>query len=569
MNSKSPSKGQSSGVKALFEDSPECSISNVEAKTTFHYFADLPSELQIQVWEAAASIPRVVFLRPKTAVDRTNLPEKFCDKIPAVLHVNRQSRHVCQHTYHVRIQLRLAPLGGDGPLSLNYFLCKLAESPDDDHVRLSPTMEAALRRYVWHSTSYCCIRGDLDKVRRVLVYGPRCTKAWPGVLSDHEVLANLERAIAGLKAREEVDTFSSLPPLQRRNRGVTGPIVPMRSLGRSKRPRWAPLEFLNTFYRDVGIKPLPARYACRHKSCQERPRTSAPSWCGQDKDLKIAVARSPLAFPTWLLKINGHNWQPRWSDRVWQPWSERTADVVLWSLRDLPDELLNPVGEWNMKRALSADLNVHIYGWVGTSGFSEQRLLVYGKATRRFFLRGWDQQQQQRQQQSSTSRQEEEPHPLSAESRQLGISPMFHEAMLTKMGLLKPSLTRTSSWGGLVTNGRRGDGEDDEDEIEDEPIAAHLTKQTTSHKPFGSSPKESADAKSDPKRYGTRWGVCHLDRLHIRCIKSAFLISRTSRIEARTESRHLRLNSLTHHSTHRLPIHNHYPSYSPDSRLRP
>lgn len=47
---------------------------------------------------------------------------------------------------------------------------------------------------------------------------------------------------------------------------------------------------------------------------------------------------------------------------------------------------------------------------------------------------------------------------------------MFHEAMLTKMGLLKPSLTRTSSWGGLVTNGRRGDGEDDEDEIEDEPI---------------------------------------------------------------------------------------------------
>lgn len=106
MNSKSPSKGQSSGVKALFEDSPECSISNVEAKTTFHYFADLPSELQIQVWEAAASIPRVVFLRPKTAVDRTNLPEKFCDKIPAVLHVNRQSRHVCQHTYHVRIQVR-------------------------------------------------------------------------------------------------------------------------------------------------------------------------------------------------------------------------------------------------------------------------------------------------------------------------------------------------------------------------------------------------------------------------------------------------------------------------------
>jgi hypothetical protein len=83
--------------------------SNTTTPVTFGFFPQLPLELQLSIWEAAIDNepPRNIVIRPLDGIqylrnDHGNYYETRCRRgVPALLHVNRESRGVASKTYRL------------------------------------------------------------------------------------------------------------------------------------------------------------------------------------------------------------------------------------------------------------------------------------------------------------------------------------------------------------------------------------------------------------------------------------------------------------------------------------
>jgi len=252
---------------------------------TFHSLPLLPTEIQIQIWLAAASIPRVVVMAPHTAHDRSYqwLARDHLDnssvsgKVPVLLHTSHLARKLCLPIYKHRFKIAgCAPdlwetyLLADHDVlclsnaALNHLVGGCVLRDDRDHRGIDPDdmslwtllREAAERGrldrrfFETHVTTSIydliersmappaipCLRDDLAVLKRVLFYMDHVERQWPGLLRDPDLLYSLERA-AEL---------------------ITTPLA-------TARPPW-----LAT---GAGIRELPPRYRCRPAHCPHHPGT--------------------------------------------------------------------------------------------------------------------------------------------------------------------------------------------------------------------------------------------------------------------------------------------------------
>jgi hypothetical protein len=82
---------------------------NTTTPVLFRFFPQLPAELRLSIWKAAMDneSPRNIVIRPLNGIqyvrdDHGNSYEtRCCRGVPALLHVNRESREVVSKTYHL------------------------------------------------------------------------------------------------------------------------------------------------------------------------------------------------------------------------------------------------------------------------------------------------------------------------------------------------------------------------------------------------------------------------------------------------------------------------------------
>ncbi|KAK4157668.1 hypothetical protein C8A00DRAFT_11494 [Chaetomidium leptoderma] len=278
----------------------------------FHHFPLLPTELQIQIWQAAASTPRVVQMELDTAYLRSTRftqhgqpnPNTAGDKVPPLLHANHQSRQICLAIYKNRFQIggcnglwETYMLADHDILALNQpGLLELATSrelndnalrrphtlarperdawraalqaassfprpPDLDVFRsiLTPGIKQLLESYM-QPPSIPNFRGDLGSIKRLLVHKSYVEECWPGLYRDPALLANLDRAFPVVAGYTYNDQHASYAPL----------------------------------LAEAGVADLPERYRCRPLYCPGHV-----DMCDRKRPA-VAVARAPLNQGQWF-----------------------------------------------------------------------------------------------------------------------------------------------------------------------------------------------------------------------------------------------------------------------------
>ncbi|KAL1839246.1 hypothetical protein VTJ49DRAFT_1724 [Mycothermus thermophilus] len=363
---------------------------------SFHYFALLPRELQIQIWEVAASAVRVLFVNPWWYARGFG-----SSNIPPLLHVNRQSRHVCQRIYNIQIQHQdvkgrwhtyilaehdiLAlnrndtqyPWGSVGTIfdgsaitpmhgftgDWDGLITKLSLGEDSDD--LTPAIETYLLKALLVPPALDRFRGDVTSLRHVLLYRNHHPKpSWLHSMVDPEVIENLQRALAVVTAHPH----DAAPP----SRDPPG--------HEEERRRY--FSRFATLLRGAGVGPPPAGFSCSHRACCRRG-SDAPGWCGKGANAvnaAIAVAHTDVAFPQWLVL-------PSLARRAQALVVDDDAmDGVLWRLGGRPpdvDELMG--GQAGDQLHKTRKHLLHVYLRARFSGYqsTEAGVLVYGKLTRK------------------------------------------------------------------------------------------------------------------------------------------------------------------------------------------
>ncbi len=315
----------------------------------FSRFPLLPAEIQIQIWEEAASPRRVVFLAPETASARseealTQPNAVQAGRVPALLHAARQSRQACLPIYKNRLQVR-SPLNN---LWETYILadhdvmalsvagllelvdnCRqrdvdldsvhALEEQDGDTWRqllgvMSSSMEVAplellTPRIVEHlktgllPADISSFRGDLGSIQRLVLYNTPADETWPGLYRDPAVLANLDRAYPHPLVVDCAQNFD-------------------RYLEQ--------LQYAPQLLAEAGIPDLPERYHCRPLGCPLHPEL-----CDRQQPA-IGITRTTLNLGRWLAWLaalhqnQGAAESPLLSSALAQNWARDGHDMVMW-----------------------------------------------------------------------------------------------------------------------------------------------------------------------------------------------------------------------------------------------
>jgi hypothetical protein len=324
------------------------SVPSHPPEAVFHLFRRLPVELQIKIWQEAASVPRVVLMRPDSADTRSADKSTIPGRIPSLIHVNHQSRHVCLPIYKNRLQIQgendlwetyiladhdILSLDELGMLDLAanvqmHKLDDLSDSDDDARDRcfqafrgpndrpinmdafravLTPTLkkysQAALQ-----PPSILGFRGDLGSIKWLMLHQSRAEELWPGISRDPDILANLSRAFPVTANVNTEDDHCGHPAFAAQ-------------------------------LAEAGVADLPERYRCRPVSCPRHPGV-----CDRKRPA-IALARSPLSLPVWLsiMTYNARAWYERAFDDSFGP-PDREHDLVMWCFCQ-PRWLADPLPE--------------------------------------------------------------------------------------------------------------------------------------------------------------------------------------------------------------------------------
>lgn len=312
----------------------------------FSRFPLLPAEIQIQIWEEAASPRRVVFIAPETAGIRNEqlargqpMPNAVqAGRVPALLHATHQSRQACLPIYKHRFQIR-GPLNNlwetyiladhdtmalsvHGLLELVYNCSRHDEDPDGLPEQDANTWGEPLGATTWSRAAVplelfrdlltpriielletrlqppdiSIFRGDLRSIKRLVLYNTPAEETWPGLYRDPAVLANLDRAYPVVAYRAQYfETLQYTPTLA-----------------------------------EAGITDLPERYRCRPLGCPAHPEM-----CDRQQPA-VAVTRSTFDMGQWLAFLAAMCPKPGTaeplllSSALAQNWARDGHDVVMW-----------------------------------------------------------------------------------------------------------------------------------------------------------------------------------------------------------------------------------------------
>ena len=315
----------------------------------FSRFPLLPAEIQIQIWEEAASPRRVVFMALETAGIRNEqlargqpTPNAVqAGRVPALLHATHQSRQACLPIYKHRFQIR-GPLNNlwetyiladhdtmalsvHGLLELVSKCGRRDEEPYGRHglpeqdgdawrqlleatasfrtgiplelfrdlltPRIIELLETGLQR-----PDISGFRGDLGSIKRLMLYHTPADERWPGLYRDPAVLANLDRGYPLVADRaQHFETLQDTLPLA-----------------------------------EGGVTDLPERYRCRPLGCP-----SHPEMCDRQQPA-IAITRTTFDMGQWLAQLAAMCQQPgtaeplMLSSALAQNWARDGHDVVMW-----------------------------------------------------------------------------------------------------------------------------------------------------------------------------------------------------------------------------------------------
>jgi hypothetical protein len=223
-----------------------------QSQSGFHYFPLLPTELEVQIWLEAASVPRIVSLELGTTHRRStrfvrhgqvDQDANLVRKVPSLLHVNHQARQVCLPIYKTHLQIPscdnwwetyiladhdLLSLSRSG-LQLLVDSCELQNQHfntldlwfDDvedydifeelseraisgeldiaDLDKATPPIKALLEAHM-EPPPISRLCGDLGSVKRLIVHDDIVQDTWPSLLHDTEVFDNLGRAFTALSS---------------------------------------------------------------------------------------------------------------------------------------------------------------------------------------------------------------------------------------------------------------------------------------------------------------------------------------------------------------------------------
>lgn len=217
-------------------------------ESSFYIFPRLPTELKIQIWLEAASVPRIVTLELHTAQDRstsfirsgrvetTDQNANPVSKVPSLLHVNHQARQVCLPIYKTRLQIPgcgnwwetyvladhdILALNRSG-LELLVASCRLQKDRvflDRDYrwgryrlpeltalgIRGVQTdlditdvenLSPAIKEFLDDRMAPALVRklrGDIGGVKRLIMYEDSVQRIWPGLYRDREIIDSLDR----------------------------------------------------------------------------------------------------------------------------------------------------------------------------------------------------------------------------------------------------------------------------------------------------------------------------------------------------------------------------------------
>ncbi len=329
--------------------------SHPPTEALFGHFPLLPAEIQILIWEEAASPRRVVFLAPETASARSQealaqpgplQPTAVqAGRVPALLHATRQSRQACLPIYKNRFQIR-----GLNNLWETYILadhdmlalsvaglhelvnnCSRRDEELDGALRLSEQDENSFRQLAEAMSSsrdglplervrelltprlaeylmtmmlppdISGFRGDFESIKRLMLYNTPADETWPGLYRDPAVLASLDRAyplVAGLA--HHFDLYLEQ------------------------------LQYTPQFLAEAGIPDLPERYHCRPLGCPAHP------WLCNRQQPAVAVTRTPFDLGQWLAWMGSLNQNDRWPETtvpmgaLAQNWARDGHDMVMW-----------------------------------------------------------------------------------------------------------------------------------------------------------------------------------------------------------------------------------------------
>jgi hypothetical protein len=137
----------------------------------------------------------------------------------------------------------------------------------DFDTKVTPRIKSLLCELIMEHSSISFLRGDLESVKRLMLYKSRVDETWPGLWSDAGILANLERAF---------------------------PIVADCNMK-------MPFSEYGARLKNAGIADLGSPYQCRLLSCPRHP-----GLCDRGQPA-IAVARVPLDLGQWLKACAGES----------------------------------------------------------------------------------------------------------------------------------------------------------------------------------------------------------------------------------------------------------------------
>jgi len=292
-------------------------LSSSKDKAVFHLFPLLPTELQIQVWQEAASVPRVVLMEPSTAHYRSlafyknGIPDTYMmrHRVPALLQVNYLARQICLPIYKHKLHYMGAretnlwetyffadhDILSLSDLSLRYLIWR-CELRDQDKAKFSKDFHSE-DWYAWMALGDSAMagelqldfldrvatpqikkilqqrmdppvfkgfRGDLGAMKQLVLYmGDETYDAlndYPGLDCNVDVLTNLDRA------------FTAVPDCTEFSQ---------------------PCEYASLLT-EAGVVELPERYRCKPLSCPLHPGI-----CDRYRPT-IGIARTPLDMGEWL-----------------------------------------------------------------------------------------------------------------------------------------------------------------------------------------------------------------------------------------------------------------------------